>query len=549
MRKLAVVFCLLTMCGQAFATVPILLETPSGKLIAGPANMAAACAQTQPIHITSALSAVQSNISTASGATCLAPINIHPGGSINPTTKFVAPNVIDPTPQKFGAVGDDSHDDTAAFKVLLGLAGIPTTSEFHQRITLHIPAPTTAYKISDTLVIYGDVYALKGDQAALDFSSMNNSKAAILYTSVGPNQQPYYNGTGGITGIQIKGPGTGGSSIGIRVNAPNFPGACFNVIRDCIIYEFNTGITTENFSFALTFDNVKIHDNYYGLHTINGISDGGERIYLTGCAVYNNSINVLAETSTSPSLFITGTSLDSGNLYNVQVNTGYVSIDNCHMEDDNNPATTQIYSTGGFISVDHSFINIANNSVSNPVISINSSSLNISNSFIQVPINYPEIIQADSTSVYNELSTKMLYSGTTAAYTLASGTRYNISSVDSSRELQKITAGFQAAQITNTGGIYYNNENSISIPANNSWNTLFITGQLSGRYGGLYIFKDITAGGVAVFAADLTGVTQISNTITGFSMRYNSGTSGMQININASGTHQVNWSVVASSLN
>jgi hypothetical protein len=81
-----VIFCLFVMTSQVQAA--ILIESANGSLVPGPSNMAAACAQTMPIHITSVLNTTMSNMSSASGATCNAPINIHPGGGISNTTTF-----------------------------------------------------------------------------------------------------------------------------------------------------------------------------------------------------------------------------------------------------------------------------------------------------------------------------------------------------------------------------------------------------------------------------------------------------------------------------
>lgn len=88
MKKIvALLFGLLVLTTSAYAA--ILIESSNGDLVSGPTTMAGACAQTQPIHITSALSAVQSNISSAGGATCGAPVIIHPGGSLGNTTTFL----------------------------------------------------------------------------------------------------------------------------------------------------------------------------------------------------------------------------------------------------------------------------------------------------------------------------------------------------------------------------------------------------------------------------------------------------------------------------
>ena len=72
----------------SYAAGTILIESPNGVLTAGPSTMAAACAQSDPIHVISALSAVQSNISSATVHICNAPVIFHDGGSLNPSVTF-----------------------------------------------------------------------------------------------------------------------------------------------------------------------------------------------------------------------------------------------------------------------------------------------------------------------------------------------------------------------------------------------------------------------------------------------------------------------------
>ena len=88
MSRFIIVLFLLAMGCPAHAG--ILIESPNGVLVQGPTSMAAACSQKLPIHVTSVLSAVQSNISSATVHYCSAPINIHPGGGLGNSTHFFA---------------------------------------------------------------------------------------------------------------------------------------------------------------------------------------------------------------------------------------------------------------------------------------------------------------------------------------------------------------------------------------------------------------------------------------------------------------------------
>jgi len=77
-------------------------------------------------------------------------------------------------------------------------------------------------------------------------------------------------------------------------------------------------------------------------------------------------------------------------------------------------------------------------------------------------------------------------------------------------------------------------------------NTWVDTG--TGITGGLYIFRDMTSGGVAVFVADsAAGAVPIVNGITGFQMRYSG--SQMQIQITTGLVpRSINMTVVAANL-
>ena len=82
------------------------------------------------------------------------------------------------------------------------------------------------------------------------------------------------------------------------------------------------------------------------------------------------------------------------------------------------------------------------------------------------------------------------------------------------------------------------NENAVSIAVLNTWTSLGV-----GTASGLYVFRDATSGGMAVFSADSSaGATSIQNGITGFQMRYDLVTGQMQVQVTSgSGTRTIKW--------
>ncbi len=87
MKLLGVIILSYIMLFSVTSQAAILIESSSGGTTPA-ASMAAACAQSNPVHITSALSSTFSNISSASGSTCSAPLYFEGDGSLGNTTLF-----------------------------------------------------------------------------------------------------------------------------------------------------------------------------------------------------------------------------------------------------------------------------------------------------------------------------------------------------------------------------------------------------------------------------------------------------------------------------
>ena len=87
-------------------------------------------------------------------------------------------------------------------------------------------------------------------------------------------------------------------------------------------------------------------------------------------------------------------------------------------------------------------------------------------------------------------------------------------------------------------GQFSNNHNTTTIASTSSWTNLGI-----GNAAGLYVFRDNTSGGTAVFASDATGASSIQNGITGFGMRYSGGQ--MQIEVTSGTTPRIiTWMIL-----
>lgn len=139
MNKLILVVLAMLFAGSANAA--ILCESLNGGSPYLPATLAAAatsnsCRNTSVV-VTSALSAVQSNISSATVHAWPADraLKVEKGGSINPSTTFTG-IVGDVSPQWFGAKGDGTTDDTAAInKAIAAISSGKVVSHTPHKIT------------------------------------------------------------------------------------------------------------------------------------------------------------------------------------------------------------------------------------------------------------------------------------------------------------------------------------------------------------------------------------------------------------------------------
>lgn len=181
-----IIFALLALLIASPSWSAILVQDPGGKL-----NPIASLykAATDPatvgktIVVTSALSAVQSNISTATLHSWPAnrPLRVEKGGSINPTTKFSG--LERATPEMFGAKGDGTTDDTVSIQRAIN-AG-PCAVEFR----------AASYRINSTITLKTKVILVSNSNSVLVWGG--GASTMIDTPSTGVLEQA------GIHGLQI----------------------------------------------------------------------------------------------------------------------------------------------------------------------------------------------------------------------------------------------------------------------------------------------------------------------------------------------------------
>jgi hypothetical protein len=99
--------------------------------------------------------------------------------------------------------------------------------------------------------------------------------------------------------------------------------------------------------------------------------------------------------------------------------------------------------------------------------------------------------------------------------------------------------------VTAGNGRFFGGAKSVTIAADNTWTNLGV-----GPVGGLFVFRDGSAGNTAVFRADPNGgAVSISNGIGGgFNMRYSGGDGDMQVQVTSTAPKFLNWVALISNL-
>ena len=221
----------------------------------------------------------------------------------------------------FGAIGDGVTDDTAAIQ-----AAINSIAD-----SGNVLVPAGTYALASGLTINVSKAKLVAEYAIFDFTSAGTAVTAITVTGDSNVSSPYYQEPGGIEGLEIKGAGTSGSSVGLYFNSASEPGPSHSSIRNCVVRGFNQGVQFGNNAYIITFDNVGIWDNAAGVVLYAGLTNTGERINFINSTIYNNGVGLSLEDPNATTM-LTNCSVDYNSLQQIVVKEGEVHIVNCHIE-------------------------------------------------------------------------------------------------------------------------------------------------------------------------------------------------------------------------
>ena len=436
----------------------------------------------------------------------------------------------------FGAVGDGTTDDTAAIQAALDAivaSGKPNT----------LIIPTGTYKCTSGITMDVSYVNLVGLSATLNFSTM---LAGVCFT-VGATAlnafAQYYNGKNGITGLAFQGTGSpagglAGTAIGVRYYSAAEPGPAQSFMRNCLIDGFYIGLSIEDNSYILNYEQVNFAFNSTCVH-LPAVTNGGERICFSHCLLSNSDYGFIMSNGIGQ-LLISQCSI--GGMFNAFIAQyeGIISVMQCNLEGnftgDNSGAHIYVRQAAGNGSSSVAFTDCnflvkgsGGTARGNPAFEILGSGLfnfTIRGGTMNVTaITGPALI----TSSYPIVATldNIQYSDAAALYSFAADTY-----------------------------LYYRNyRNTLSPNIIGTPNEVTVTalatptalGSNSASVAsGLYLFTDITSGGSALFLCDNgTGVaTSISNSITGLSCVAVAGSWGVSL---ASGTvpRRITWLILA----
>jgi hypothetical protein len=429
-------------------------------------------------------------------------------------------NILD-----FGAVGDGTTDDTAAIQAAHD--SIVTSA---QPGVLCFPSGT--YKCTSELTINVGYVSCVGQRAILDFSSVTTTIPCITFIGGNPvSGNPYNQADCVFEGFKIVGPSNllCAALVFDQLTAGSNLGPAHMTVRNCNIVNFNDGIQILNHSYLLTFDCVDISNCFHGIYGINPVVDAGENIRFNNGTIYACYEGFLNDNGSSDWNFY-GTSFDFCSFSAVTLNNGQASFTGCHFETN----TRAIYNASNTIMTITGCFFLNGNATQDKFID-NRGYMTITGGRIIAPDTATDIVY--STQRLTMVGTH-IQSVSATLYTIASGNYYvylpNLNIVKTNATINSSSSVI---------GTSFKTINSVTLT---SLSTYFSLGV--GQSNGLFTYRDETSGGMAVYAADTFGTTQISNTITGgFTMAYTGGQMSVQV---TSGTvpRVISWAFVQTGL-
>lgn len=417
--------------------------------------------------------------------------------------------------REFGAVGNGVADDTTAFQSALAAITNSQTPSL-----LEIPAGT--YKITSGLTVNLGYVSIFGNRAVLDFSTIGDVPALTFVGGNPVSGNPWNQADSLISGLKIVGLGTGvGTGLYLYENTPGLNlGPSHSRFCNLNVIGFKHGVRMGSRSYLATFDACDIQKCTIGfIHpstNIDGspVQDSGENIRFNNGTIY--SCDTAFELDFGPTTYsFSGTSFDycSGTLINIK--QGQASFVSCHFE---GPTRALKIAINSFVTCSGCFF-------------LHSSSGGAIDKYIEndgfLSIIGGRLIPftGDTNFIYSSSTGRTSVVGSHVQSLSPPNLNINGNSLEYFPNDNKLNVSGSVETGLALSGVFAGN-NTTEIPALSSDVSLDVA-----NAGGLFIFRDQTSGGTAVYAADSSaGPVEIHNGIGGFSMTYAGGQMNIRVN-------------------
>jgi hypothetical protein len=208
---------------------------------------------------------------------------------------------IDVTSPPFNAKRDGTTDDTAAIQSALNAASLSATigGVSGKDIKTMVVFPAGSYRCASTLTVPYNVNLLGSPTGTvLDFAGLGVNQTAVTLGSPPLPNRAVDNGV--ISGISLKGPGIGSSTVGVQLGqAPgtsNGAQCAQAVIESMTVYDFGTGVRQGSNSYLLEFRHCVFFSCGTGLSDTTSLTNMGENIRFIACVFSRNNQHLKLET-------------------------------------------------------------------------------------------------------------------------------------------------------------------------------------------------------------------------------------------------------------
>ena len=215
-------------------------------------------------------------------------------------------------------------DSTEKLKNILEYA---TNNYSHVKIVI----PNGTILITDTIDI--DVEKISIECNALILCDMSQEKYALRFGKTGNYNGRYNKGRTLYKGLFLRCVNT---DINLRSNAILFTGTMETVgasnitFENCVIQDFNEGLTYGDRSYFIRFNNSDLYGNVTQINIVGGV-DTGENIKFTNCVIANGGTALECDNSLA-TVYFNGCSIDYNYNRIFNIKKGIVFVDNCHIE-------------------------------------------------------------------------------------------------------------------------------------------------------------------------------------------------------------------------